>query len=457
MAAKISGKILFVDDDVDVLHTARLILKLHFSEVITLTEPDKIPDLLLEHHFDVIILDMNFSFGQTSGNEGLFWLRKILSVDPGAHVLMNTAYGDIQLAVEAMKEGAIDFLVKPWEQERLLATVQSVFELSRAKKENKNLTQIKKALSFDLDQPFGELISKAKSMLPVFEAINKVAKTDADVLILGENGTGKELVARSIHRKSKRASEMFINVDLGAIPENLFESELFGHNKGAFTDASEDRMGRFQMAHRGTLFLDEIGNLNLNLQSKLLSVIQNRAVYKVGSSQAQNIDIRLICATNKPIYQMLAREEFRQDLLYRINTVEINLPPLRQRTEDIPLLVNHFLHLFNKKYDKVGQKFTEKAIRKLQLYYWPGNIRELQHLVERAVIMNNDIFIDENAILLNVPNEQQDKVVNFHIENVEKEAIQKALKAVNWNMTEASKILGYGRSTLYRKMKKYEL
>lgn len=457
MAAKISGKILFVDDDVDVLHTARLILKPHFSEVITLTEPDKIPDLLLERHFDVIVLDMNFSFGQTSGNEGLFWLRKILSIDPGAHVLMNTAYGDIQLAVEAMKEGAIDFLVKPWEQERLLATVQSVFELSRAKKENKNLTQIKKALSFDLDQPFGELISKAKSMLPVFEAINKVAKTDADVLILGENGTGKELVARSIHRKSKRASEMFINVDLGAIPESLFESELFGHNKGAFTDAIEDRMGRFQMAHRGTLFLDEIGNLNLNLQSKLLSVIQNRAVYKVGSSQTQNIDIRLICATNKPIYQMLAREEFRQDLLYRINTVEINLPPLRQRTEDIPLLVNHFLHLFNKKYDKVGQKFTEKAIRKLQLYDWPGNIRELQHLVERAVIMNNGIYVDENAILLNVPNEQQEKVVNFHIENVEKEAIQKALKAVNWNITEASKILGYGRSTLYRKIKKYEL
>jgi len=382
---------------------------------------------------------------------------KIKSIDPDAHVLMNTAYGDIQLAVEAMKEGAIDFLVKPWEQERLLATVQAVYALSQAKKENKNLTQIKNALSSDIDQTFGELISKSKSMIPIFEAIDKVAKTDANVLILGENGTGKELVARSIHRKSQRGNGVFINVDLGAIPESLFESELFGHKKGAFTDAREDRIGRFEMANKGSLFLDEIGNLSLNLQSKLLSVIQNREVFKLGSSEASKIDIRLICATNIPIYQMLAKEEFRQDLLYRINTVEINLPPLRQRTEDIPFLVNHFLNTYTKKYNKPKQRFTELAIRKMQLYSWPGNIRELQHLVERAVIMNNNPLLDEHSIMLNIPDEQQGLSDNFHIQSVEKEAIIKALKAVNWNMTEAAKILGYGRSTLYRKMKKYEL
>jgi len=457
MENRVSGKILFIDDDEDVLHTARLILKSHFEEITTLAEPDKIPDLIVENNYDVIVLDMNFSFGQTSGKEGLFWLRKIKSIDPDAHVLMNTAYGDIQLAVEAMKEGAIDFLVKPWEQERLLATVQAVYALSQAKKENKNLTQIKNALSSDIDQTFGELISKSKSMIPVFEAIDKVAKTDANVLILGENGTGKELVARSIHRKSQRGNGVFINVDLGAIPESLFESELFGHKKGAFTDAREDRIGRFEMANKGSLFLDEIGNLSLNLQSKLLSVIQNREVFKLGSSEASKIDIRLICATNIPIYQMLAKEEFRQDLLYRINTVEINLPPLRQRTEDIPFLVNHFLNTYTKKYNKPKQRFTELAIRKMQLYSWPGNIRELQHLVERAVIMNNNPLLDEHSIMLNIPDEQQGPSDNFHIQSVEKEAIIKALKAVNWNMTEAAKILGYGRSTLYRKMKKYEL
>ncbi len=457
MNKKVSGKVLFVDDDVDVLHTARMILKPYFTEVVVLTEPDKIPDLLLENNFDVIVLDMNFSFGQTSGKEGLFWLRKIKSIDPEAHVLMNTAYGDIQLAVDAMKEGAIDFLVKPWEQEKLLATVQSVYELSQTKKENRNLNQIKNALSSDLDQPFGELISKSKSMIPVFEAIDKVALTDANVLILGENGTGKELVARSIHRKSNRQQGNFINVDLGAISGSLFESELFGHKKGAFTDAREERLGRFEMANGGSLFLDEIGNLNLNFQSKLLSVIQNREVFKVGSSHASKIDIRLICATNKPIYQMLASDEFRQDLLYRINTVEINLPPLRNRTEDIPALANHFLLLYTKKYNKQNQRFSEIAIRKMQLYSWPGNIRELQHLVERAVIMNEGSQIEEHSIMLNIPAESDDSAKNFHIKNIEKEAIQKALKAVNWNMTEAAKILGYGRSTLYRKMKKYEL
>ncbi len=452
------GVVLFVDDDVDVLHTARMILKSHFAKIVTLSEPDKIPAALLEDDFDLVVLDMNFSFGQTSGKEGLFWLRKIKELEPDAHVLMNTAYGDIQLAVEAMKEGATDFLVKPWEQEKLLATVQSVYELSQAKKENKSLNQINKTLSSDIDQSFGEIISKSKSMLPVFEAIDKVAQTDANVLILGENGTGKELVARSIHRKSVRNDKVFINVDLGAISENLFESELFGHKKGSFTDAKEDRMGRFEMANGGTLFLDEIGNLNLGLQSKLLSVIQNREVFKVGSSQAKKIDIRLICATNSPIYQMQAKNEFRQDLLYRINTVEIMLPPLRQRTEDIPLLARHFLKKFTKKYNKSKQKFCDEALQKMQLYDWPGNIRELQHFVERAVILNNDDVIEAHSLMLNVQNELSSKQTDtYTIEEVEREAILKALNATHWNMTGAAKKLGYGRSTLYRKIKKYEL
>ncbi len=452
------GVVLFVDDDVDVLHTARMILKPHFAKIVTLSEPDKIPAALLEDDFDLVVLDMNFSFGQTSGKEGLFWLRKIKELEPDTHVLMNTAYGDIQLAVEAMKEGATDFLVKPWEQEKLLATVQSVYELSQAKKENKSLNQINKTLSSDIDQSFGEIISKSKSMLPVFEAIDKVAQTDANVLILGENGTGKELVARSIHRKSVRNDKVFINVDLGAISENLFESELFGHKKGSFTDAKEDRMGRFEMANGGTLFLDEIGNLNLGLQSKLLSVIQNREVFKVGSSQAKKIDIRLICATNSPIYQMQAKNEFRQDLLYRINTVEIMLPPLRQRTEDIPLLARHFLKKFTKKYNKSKQKFCDEALQKMQLYDWPGNIRELQHFVERAVILNNDDVIEANSLLLNVQSGIATKQADtFSIEEVEREVILKALNATHWNMTEAAKKLGYGRSTLYRKIKKYEL
>ena len=366
----------------------------------------------------------------------MFWLRKIKELEPDTHVLMNTAYGDIQLAVEAMKEGATDFLVKPWEQEKLLATVQSVYELSQAKKENKSLNQINKTLSSDIDQSFGEIISKSKSMLPVFEAIDKVAQTDANVLILGENGTGKELVARSIHRKSVRNDKVFINVDLGAISENLFESELFGHKKGSFTDAKEDRMGRFEMANGGTLFLDEIGNLNLGLQSKLLSVIQNREVFKVGSSQAKKIDIRLICATNSPIYQMQAKNEFRQDLLYRINTVEIMLPPLRQRTEDIPLLARHFLKKFTKKYNKSKQKFCDEALQKMQLYDWPGNIRELQHFVERAVILNNDDVIEANSLLLNVQSGIATKQADtFSIEEVEREVILKALNATHWNMT----------------------
>ncbi len=449
------GEILLIDDDVDVLHTAKMILKPHFQNVTVIENPENVEELMLSKTFDVIILDMNFSFGQTSGREGIFWLRKILTLDPEAHVLMNTAYGDIQIAVDAMKEGAIDFLVKPWEKEKLLATVKSAFELSQIKKENRNLKIAKKVLSDEIDQKFPDLLSKAKSMNPIFESINKVAQTDANVLILGENGTGKELVARMIHRKSLRKKKDFVSVDLGSISESLFESELFGHKKGSFTDAHDDRSGRFEIANKGTLFLDEIGNLSMPLQSKLLAVMQNREVCRVGSSKPLPIDIRLICATNKPLYQMVVANEFRQDLLYRINTVEINLPPLRNRIEDIILLSNYYLKIYTRKYNKPGQSISTEAIKKMQQYQWPGNIRELQHIIERAVILNPDSELSASAFPLDIEPKQKSDKTDFKIKNLEKTTITNALKECRGNMTLAAKELGYGRSTLYRKMKKY--
>ncbi|MDX5443402.1 MAG: sigma-54 dependent transcriptional regulator, partial [Hymenobacteraceae bacterium] len=318
--SKIKAKVLIIDDDTDVLYTARMILKQHFETVRSVSEPERILELLKVETYDVILLDMNFSIGATSGKEGLFWLKKIMQLDPNAHVIMNTAYGDIQLAVTAMKEGAIDFVIKPWENEKLVATVTSVYKLSQSKREVQNLRTKQKVLHQDIDSQYPEMISVSPAMHQVFDTINKVAVTDATVLILGENGTGKELVARAIHRQSRRAEEAFIKVDLGAVSETLFESELFGHAKGAFTDAKEERAGRFEIATGGSLFLDEIGNLSLPLQAKLLTVLQSRMVTRVGSNKQIPIDIRLICATNMPLYDMVQNHEFRQDLLYRINT-----------------------------------------------------------------------------------------------------------------------------------------
>ncbi len=454
---KFQSNILIVDDDQDVLHTARMILKRHFTNVETIADPKKIIELMTTQYYDVVVLDMNFSFGKTSGVEGLQWLKKIKELSPDTQVLMNTAYGDILIAVEAMKEGAADFLVKPWEGEKLTASVRTLYELGRVKKENKNLKEIKHAYSNSIDQQFGDIISESKAMLPVFEMIRKVAVTEANILILGENGTGKELIAREIHKQSDRAAQEFISVDLGAIPEALFESELFGYKKGAFTDAKDDRMGRIEMANNGTLFLDEIGNMSYAMQVKLLSVLQNREIFRVGSSVPIPINIRLICATNNPIYQMIAKGEFRQDLLYRINTVEINLPPLRHRVEDIPLLVNYFQTRYQLKYRKSKQKFSKGAIKKMMLYDWPGNVRELQHFIERTVILNDDELIKEYAITLNLQTDQNTNVNKLNISSVEKDAILKALRQSDGKLNKAAEILGWGRSTLYRKMKKYEL
>ncbi len=450
------GKVLFVDDDEDVLHTAKLILKPIFEKVSTLSNPDQLIDQMKADDYDVVVLDMNFKAGNTSGKEGLFWLKKLMEFDPEIHVLMNTAYGDISLAVEAMKLGAIDFIVKPWEVQKLSASVLNVYKLSQSRKEIKNLKSEKRILSDDANQQFDEVIGKAKSMQPVFETIHKVAATDANVLILGENGTGKELIARMIHKASLRKDKSFINVDLGSISESLFEAELFGHVKGAFTDAYEERMGRFEVASGGSLFLDEIGNLSLPLQAKLLTVIQNRVLYKIGSNKPVHFDVRLICATNKPIYQMVASDDFRQDLLYRINTVEINLPPLRQRIEDIPTLVKHFHDSFKIKYGKQNQIVSDSAIKKLQLYHWPGNIRELQHVVERAVIMSSSNELTSSSFLLKSESELSYELEeNSSMEDVEIKAIKNALVKTKGNLSNAAEALKIGRSTLYRKMKKY--
>jgi DNA-binding NtrC family response regulator len=401
---------------------------------------------------------MNFTYGQTGGQEGLHWLGEILKIDPGAHVMMNTAYGDIGLAVTAIRQGAIDFLVKPWEKEKLLSSVLTVYQLSQSKKEVKRLRHKQKVMNQDAAGQFPEMIAVSASMQKVFATIEKVAPTDANVLILGENGTGKELVARALHRQSARAEADFIKVDVGAIAETLFESELFGHAKGAFTDAREERAGRFEIASGGTMFLDEIGNLPLPLQAKLLTALQNRQIVRVGSNKPIKVDIRLVCATNQSVYGMVNDGTFRQDLLYRINTVEIKLPPLRERTEDIPVLATHFLNMYAQKYRKPGMKISRETIKQLQQYAWPGNIRELQHALERAVIMSDSYELSPDEFLLSSPSKKsEEKNLTYNLEEIEKAAIQNAIKKYQGNLSLAAKELGFGRSTLYRRMEKYGL
>lgn len=458
--SKLDGKVLVVDDDQAVLYTAKLILKQTFTHIKTESSPSQIIPLLQQDSYDVILLDMNFAQGKTSGQEGLFWIKEVLKIDPQAHVIVTTAYGDIELAVKAMKEGAVDFLVKPWEKEKLVATIHSIFQLSRSKREVEQLKHKQQALSQDLESPFSEIISESAAMRPVFDTIVRVAATDANVLILGENGTGKELVARAIHRQSQRKREAFIKVDLGAITETLFESELFGHAKGAFTGAVEDRAGRFEIASGGTLFLDEIGNLSLPLQAKLLTALQSKQIVCVGTNRPVSVDVRLICATNKPLYEMAERNklEFRQDLLYRINTVEIMLPALRERKEDIPPLVHHFLQIYGKKYHKEHLNVNKKTLQCLQKYQWPGNVRELQHAVERAVIMSRLPTLEASDFLLDTK-KQRLMVARqvYNMEAVEKTTIEEAIRKHQGNLSKTSQELGLGRSTLYRKMKKYGL
>jgi len=461
-----TGKILIVDDNEDVLRAAKMYLKRHILQVDTEKDPHNIPDLLNNESYDVILLDMNFTQDVSSGKEGFFWLDKILEIDPSAVVVMITAYGGVELAVKAIKEGATDFVLKPWENEKLLATVLAAVKLRQSRFEATHMREQTQMLYKDEDRKFSDIIGKSPSMLKIFETIELVAKTDANVLILGENGTGKELIARAIHRSSTRSSEVFISVDMGAITETLFESELFGHVRGAFTDAKEDRSGRFEAASGGTIFLDEIGNLGLPSQAKLLTVLQNRKVTRVGSNRARNVDIRLICATNMPLYDMVNDNTFRQDLLYRINTIEIKLPPLRERVEDIPLLAEHFLDHYVKKYNKSVRSLSPSLTKRMQKYNWPGNIRELQHAMERAVIMSQgpvleseQFFFGSGGAAGRATDKQSEELSleNYDLEKVEKILIRKVLQKHNGNISKAASELGLTRSSLYRRLEKYEL
>jgi len=456
MLAK-SGKILVIDDDQDILLTTKVVLKRNFGIIETETDPDKVLPGIIKGKYDVILLDMNFRVGATSGKEGIEMLKKIIKVDPDVLVIMITAYGDIDLAVQAMKNGAIDFIVKPWDNKKLLATITNAVRLSESKKEIASLREKQKNLIEEIDHQHSEIIGQSDAMNKVFETIRKVAVTDANILILGENGTGKELIAREIHRSSARATQIFVSVDLGAIPESLFESELFGHIKGAFTDAKESRTGRLKVASGGTLFLDEIGNLPISMQAKLLSVIENRRVTPVGSNESQPIDVRLICATNMPVSEMVAQKKFREDLLYRINTVEMSIPPLRERTGDIPLLTDYFKDIYARKYNKGKIKILPESYKKLARYYWPGNVRELQHIIERTIILSesdilkpDDFLVERTGIRANVS-----EIMNM--EEVEKQTILNSLERNRRNMTRTSEELGMARTTLYRKMKKYDI
>ncbi|MBS3808193.1 MAG: sigma-54-dependent Fis family transcriptional regulator [Bacteroidales bacterium] len=456
---KKEGKVLAVDDNEDILFALKLLLKNHVEKVTTETSPDKIPQLMKEDSYDVILLDMNFTKDAISGQEGFDWLQKILDLDPDAVVVFITAYGDAEKAVKAIKAGATDFVLKPWQNEKLLATISSAIKLRRSKREAGDLKERQKEISDIQDRPFHEFIGDSPEMKEVFRTINKVAQTDANVLILGENGTGKELVARALHRSSNRQDEVFISVDLGSIHENLFESELFGHVKGAFTDAKKDKAGRFEVASGGTLFLDEIGNLTLPLQAKLLTAIERKEVTRLGSNQSRTIDVRLICATNNDIHKMVANEDFRQDLLYRVNTVEVHLPPLRERTDDIPLLADHFLKHYSKKYKKPIKRISSEALKKLNQHSWPGNVRELQHAIERAVIMCDSTTLEEDDFILSSTGQKKEEIEleSYDLETIEKNVIRKVLKQNQGNVTKAAEQLGLTRTSLYRRMEKYDL
>ena len=456
---KKNGRILVVDDDIDVLNAARLYLKQHLEKVDVESNPRLIPTLMKEYDYDAILLDMNFHEDVSSGEEGFQWLEQILGIDPAMAVVLITAYGDVEKAVQAVKTGASDFVLKPWQNEKLLATVTSAMNLSQSKRDSQKLRTQNAALKADMEQPYQNIIGKSRAMEQVFQTIEKVAKTEANILITGENGTGKELVARALHRRSNRSENAFITVDMGALPESLFESELFGHEKGAFTDAKELRAGRFEIATGGTLFLDEIGNLPVQLQPKILSALQTREIRRIGSNKITRIDIRLICATNVSIGEMVENKEFRQDLLYRINTIEIKLPPLRERAEDIPLLSEHFLKQYRTKYKKGITGIMDQAIEHLKEYHWPGNIRELEHAIERAVIMTDEKQLQKGDFLLTSVSgkDHQLPVAGLNLEEVEKAVIRKAMNKHSGNISHAADELGLTRASLYRRLEKYGL
>lgn len=459
-----TGRVLVVDDNPDVLKSVQLLLKRHVAVVQTEDSPSELEALLGRESFDVIILDMNFASGARDGDEGYYWLNRVLEVDPLAVVILMTAYGGISTAVRAIKEGATDFVLKPWQNEKLLATVNSAMSLRQSRRELAMLQSRQRDMAADTAKRFSHIIGDSWAMRRVFAMVAKAAPTDANVLILGENGTGKELIAREIHRQSGRCDEVIMTVDLGAIPEGLFESELFGHKKGAFTDAKEDRLGRFQAASGGTLFLDEIGNLPLSQQAKLLAALEQRQVVPVGSHKPAPIDVRLISATNMPLAQMVADGRFREDLMYRINTVEIRLPPLRERAEDVPALLRHFVDLYARKYKMPAKSIGAAALKRLQSYHWPGNIRELRHSVERALILSegSTLEIDDFFLAPSAAPQSEDEghglvLDDLNLELVEQQVIRRALTRNAGNVSRAARELGLTRAALYRRMEKHGL
>lgn len=456
------GKILIVDDNEDLLKAAKMHLKRHFAQVDIEKNPEALPGLMNQEDYDVILLDMNFTKDVSSGSEGYYWLEKILQIDPSAVVVLITAYGDVQMAVKAIKAGATDFVLKPWENEKLLATLFSSMRLRESRDQIETLKIKNQEINQAINEKYSNIIGQSAAMQRIFQTIDRVAQTDANVLILGENGTGKELIARAIHANSIRKAESFVSVDLGSITETLFESELFGHKKGSFTDAKEDRPGRFELANNGTLFLDEIGNLSMPLQAKLLTVLQNRKVSRVGSNKDMAVDLRLICATNMPLYDMVKENRFRQDLLYRINTIEIQIPSLRDRIEDIPLLANHFLKHYSSKYGKSVSKISDAAMTRMNKHPWPGNIRELQHSLERAIILSNSSVLQPEDFNFTAASntkeaEQSLGLDQYNLDEVEKLLIRKVLKKYNGNITQAASELGLTRSSLYRRLEKHGL
>ncbi|MBU2554241.1 MAG: sigma-54 dependent transcriptional regulator [Bacteroidetes bacterium] len=452
------GKILIVDDNKSVLTALEMLLQTEFESVFCLSNPAGLLATIKKHNFDIVLLDMNFNAGINSGNEGIFWLHEIQKYDATISVIMITAFGDIELAVKAVKEGAFDFILKPWNNNKLITTLHAAMKLRKSRVENISLVNTAATLKQQLKQPTQSIIGQSDSMKRVMDMVKKVAKTDANIFITGENGTGKELIAREIHRYSNRANELMLSVDMGSISESLFESELFGHTKGSFTDAQEDRIGKFETANKGTLFLDEIGNLSLSMQAKILSVLENRSVTKLGNNTAVPIDIRLISATNKDLNSMIQQSLFREDLLYRINTITIKLPPLRERENDVLLLAEFYLHKYSAKYDKQGLKINQKATQKLLNYSWPGNVRELQHSIEKAVILADDRVLGESSFNLNNDHADLDlNLQNSTLEEMEKAMILASIKKEQGNMSNVAKNLGITRQTLYNKLKRYEI
>ncbi|NCF25619.1 MAG: response regulator [Gammaproteobacteria bacterium] len=455
------GTILVVDDDDDILTAARLLLRRRFGEVVTCRRPERVPDLMERHAFDVVLLDMNFGPGESSGKQGLEWLERILGIDPDVVVIMITAHSSVDTAVEAMKRGATDFVTKPWQNEKVVATVTTGVELRRSRSETATLRRANEALREASGAISPDIISESAAMQEVFSVVERAAPTDANVLILGENGTGKELVARRLHAMSPRSRQVFLALDMGAISESLFESELFGHRKGAFTGANEDRLGRLQAADGGTLFLDEIGNLPLHLQAKLLSVLEQREVTPVGADRPQAFDVRVVSATNTPIEHLRDADLFRPDLLFRLNTVEITIPPLRERRDDILPIARHYAAVYARKYGKSARTFSPPAETALLEYDWPGNVRALRHAIERAVILTSGNRIEPVDLQLDYPGTLATPAAAtaiptiLNLDEMEKATIERALRKHGFNISRAAAELGLTRASLYRRMEKH--